>query len=335
MKEKRIIKYIKNGEEIKKEFNILTRKSILQNSLEEPYYQSGAEEIYKIKEDIDLIYISNMTFKKNIKFIIPEDTILILDKCIFLGGKIELIKGNIQLINPKFNPNIYINRIHAVTVNDLDIRIDSDNRGFITIRGNVNNFSMNIKERIEKISINGEKAILENIKDIKSLKLKNNETILKNCNFEIDLDKNEQDIMSQTLNIENCTLSYQTDLKELEKPNLINDNNLDISNALSPIIRTNDLNLINSKIESNNVLNISTRKISMDNNSSIKATNELNLSTDNFKAKNKEIEITPTTIQELTKTRNIISILKGIEELLQEKNNKKEKTNKKVKKLVR
>ena len=73
----------------------------------------------------------------------------------------------------------------------------------------------------------------------------------------------------------------------------------------------------------------------MDNNSSIKATNELNLSTDNFKAKNKEIEITPTTIQELTKTRNIISILKGIEELLQEKNNKKEKTNKKVKKLVR
>ena len=312
MKEKRIITYRKNGEEIKKEFNIFTRKEILKNLFEEPYYQSGTKEIYRIKSDIEYLEISNISFKKETTFVIPNDTMLVLEDCSFTAGRIGFENGLIQLINPRLNPSIYTNIIHASSVEDLDIVIGKDNRSFITITGDAKNFSINARERIETISITGEKAHLKNIKGIKNIKLTNKETILENCNLELDLETSIQKINAETVNANNCSLYYQTNFKNLPDSEKRKKNYLNNYNALNEIIYADNLNLTNTAIDTNNILNMSAKRITMDEHSYIKANNKIKISNDIFIAQDNNIKITPTTVKQTNEKRQVISILKGI-----------------------
>ena len=299
MKEKRVVTYIKEGKEITKVFNFLSKREILNTLFEKPFYQTDNYEFYKIKSDIDYLSIKNMNFKKDARFILPDNTILVIENCTFKSGRIDLTGGNIDLLHPKLNPCFYTNRIFVSDVNNLNIEIGSDNRSFITVTGTANNFSMTATNRIENIAITGKTAQLKNIKDIKSLKLINEKTTLKNCIFSIDLDNDMEKIQTETLDIEDSNLFYLN----YQNRRLLSSKNINLKNAI---------------ISSENNVNIDCEKIIMDNQSTIESKHNIKLLIDTYTIVNDEskIKVNLQSKDTLNKRKELISVLKGLKNYL-------------------
>ena len=251
MKERKTITYIKNGKEIIKEYNILTRNKLLNDLFKKPYYQTGSQEIYSINEDIEHLSMTNITFPKNIKMFIPDNTTVALNNCTFQGESMYYIGGSIFLNQPNINPDNYTNRVYLDNTNDANIVIDNNNRGFISIIGTSKDFSIKANDRIETIYLTADKAALQDIYGIKSLKLITKNATIKNCSFKINLDNQSQNIKTDTLNIENSSLYYMTD--ELSKD--------------YEIINAKELILDNSEIDTNKNIIIKAESIIMDENS--------------------------------------------------------------------
>ena len=257
MKERKTIKYIKNGEEITKEYNILTRNKLLNDLFKKPYYQTGSQEVYSINEDIEYLSMTNITFSKNVKMVIPDDSTVELNNCTFQGESMYYIGGNIVLNNPNINPDNYTNRVYLNNTNDANIVIDSNNRGFISIIGSSKNFSIKANNRIETIYLTADKATLQDIYGIKSLKLITKNATIKNCSFKINLDNQSQNIKTDTLDIENSNLYYMTD--ELSKD--------------YEIIKADEIVLRRSTIDTNNQVTIIANSTMIDKDSILKVKN--------------------------------------------------------------
>ena len=271
MKEKKIVTYTKNGKKVTKEFNIFTKNAIIKDLFILPYPQPENYELEQIKQDTDYVELKNMNFKKEVRFNIPEHTQLVLENCDF-NGKINITGGNVTILNCNFNPCNYTNRLFLNDVNELKLKLNND-KSYLTITGKSKNTEISGKYRIETMSITGEKAIIENMHDIKNLKLINNETILKDCDFAININNDTQLIQTKNLKINNSHLFYQIDFENIiisqyeEKQNkrtiLIDRNtpfqivNLELKN--------------NSIIETNNNIIIKNQNITIDNSSKIKS----------------------------------------------------------------
>ena len=113
--------YIKNGEYNIKDINLITKGKTLKDIIEK---KDTEKNIYKIKEDISLLKVINLTFKENISISIPNNTSLLLENCIFSSGKIELIGGNIQIVynNPHNEPQ------QISSLNTKELKISSNGK---------------------------------------------------------------------------------------------------------------------------------------------------------------------------------------------------------------
>lgn len=260
MKEKRIITYIKNGQKITKEFKIFTKNAIIGDLFVSPYPQPLNYELLQIKDDIEYLKLQNINFKKEVRFIIPNNTNLIIENCSFNSSRLDLTGGNITLLNCTFNPCNYTNRIYLNNVNKLIFNLDNG-KSYLTITGKSKEIDVSGNYRFDTLSITGEKAIIKNMSDIKNLKLINKETLLKDCDFEINLNNDIQSIQTQKLTLDNSKLFYQSDfdnvlinLYEEEKINKIIDRNI--------IFQITNLELNNNSIiDSNNEIIINNKNI--------------------------------------------------------------------------
>ena len=313
MNKKRLITYIKNGEEKSKEFNLFTKKEIIREVFSNPYYQSGISDFYRINENIEFLSITNMTFPKGIRMVIPEDCVVVLNDCIFKGGCMEFVDGTIELNNPTLNPDYYTNRIYLVDTKDANILIDYNNKSHITITGKSDNFSLNGYGRIETISLSGKKATLKNIEEINNLKLNNQETNIEDCSFVIDLNNQTQDIQTETLNIKDSSIYYKFEQVEETQDN----------EKESNVITTDVLNLIYTNISAKNTIGINAKTITMDSVSSIKTTDKIKLLDDTYTTKGTSVKLDINSIKEINSRRELISILKGIRNTLPKQESKK------------
>ena len=209
MKERMVVSYVlKNNKEniITKEFNLLTRKKIFATLFSSPASQEGINEEYVLRENIEVLTLKNIIFKKDTRLVIPEGTTLILDSCTFKSGKIDILGGKVKLTNPTLNPCIFSNRIFLSNVDTFDVTINDDTRCSVTILGTSNIFSADIKSRIEKIKMSSKEINLKNIKKIGYFTLKSDLLSLKNCDLELNVD--DEQIPSNYLTLENSYLMY-------------------------------------------------------------------------------------------------------------------------------
>ncbi len=321
MKEKRIVTYIKNGKLVTKEFNFFSRKSIVYEIFDKPYIQGEHHEYYKINKEVTFLSLENITFKKEARFILTDHTSLILKGCNFKGGRLFLIGGSVELLEPRLNPCYYTNRIDISEVNKLNIIIDKENVSFITIAGTAKDCLIDAEDRINQIDINANNVHLKNMKEAKDLKIEADEILLDNCKLYTDIEKSTQNFETKSLTIKDSELIYQNMDESMEiSADLIHLQNSNIyfndPSFVNGTIRSDKLKLENSIIESSYVLNLPCQNIEMDEKSELKASRRITFKNDTYcnKDDNNDLEITKQKLELLDTRRKFISILKGIEE---------------------
>lgn len=99
------ITYIKNGVEKTVTINMFNKKRILKEIYEASHIYGRWDDWihYKIKADIDFIHFKNFPFQQVRIIECPEDTICILENCVFQNQKSYELKirgGNFEFINP-------------------------------------------------------------------------------------------------------------------------------------------------------------------------------------------------------------------------------------------
>ncbi len=326
MKDKKVVSYIKNGNYIKNEFNIFTRNKIINDIFILPKEQPDNYEYYEIQKDIEYLNLKNITFKKDAKFLLTENNNIELENCDFKGGRLGLTNGSITITNSTFNPCNYINRIILKNVNNFNLNLNNSN-SFLSIIGESKNTRLSGNYRVETITLTGSTIEINDMKDIKTLRLNNHETTLNNCNFGINLSNETQYINTKKTNIINSNLYYQGDFEKLtispyleEKNNILENNN----NHL----QTNTLNLKNSKIESNDKIMINIPNLIMDNESKIQSNECIELNNYILKSiNNNKVEINKEEYRKI-----LIKLLKTLR--IKIDNNIEEKTKKKLLKRI-
>ena len=290
MKDKKIVSYIKNGNYVKREFNIFTRNKIINDIFVLPKEQPDNYEYYEIQPDVEYLKLKNITFKKDARFLLTDNNNIELENCDFKGGRLDLTNGSITITNSNFNPCNYINRIILKNVNNFNLDLNNNN-SFLSIVGESKNTKLSGNYRIETISLTGSTIEINNMKDIKTLRLNNHETTLNNCNFGINLSNETQYINTRKTNIINSNLYYQGELEKLTISPYIEEKNI-ILEKNNTQLQTNILNLKNSKIESNNNIIINIPNLNMDNESTIKSNKSIELNNYIIKStNNNKVEI--------------------------------------------
>lgn len=289
MKDKKIVSYIKNGNYVKREFNIFTRNKIINDIFVLPKEQPDNYEYYEIQPDVEYLKLKNITFKKDARFLLTDNNIE-LENCDFKGGRLDLTNGSTTITNSTFNPCNYINRIILKNVNNFNLDLNNNN-SFLSIIGESKNTKLSGNYRIETISLTGSTIEINNMKDIKTLRLNNHETTLNNCNFGINLSNETQYINTRKTNIINSNLYYQGEFEKLTISPYIEEKNI-ILEKNNTQLQTNILNLKNSKIESNNNIIINIPNLNMDNESTIKSNKSIELNNYIIKStNNNKVEI--------------------------------------------
>ena len=329
---KRMITYISNDKEEEKRMTLFTKeillKRVFENTQQERFY-----EVCKIKEDIKYLKLQNIKFDKNVKFIIPEDTNLVLDNCLFKGERIDLIGGNVEILSP--NPTIDTNRHFAKKLNKLYMRLEKKPNSFLNISGSTKSFYLNAEKNIDQISIKSDEIYLKNINYVKNIQMQGNNITLDGVSIDINSDYVNNSMIPNKLIIQNSSIYYQCQFAQMQlkaKYLWLKNSNIHFNSNYfaKAIIRTDYLNLENSLVDSMDYLDCESKKIIMDQSSKLKAGQSITLQDNAYVPTPREdnLEITQKKIEELERKRQLISILKGIKDSLEQQEPPKIKTKK-------
>lgn len=285
------ITYIKNGVEKTIIINRFNQKKILEEIYERKYNLVGYYWIdYKIKNDIELIHFKNYSFHEVNKIEIPEETICILENCIFQNKVnchkiLKLIGGSFELIDPVLINIKEINEKPANRIEDLSINITKNYNytDYILKTKIYNNAIINIKDNnlLEDITNYSQKVTLNGNFDL--------------CNFEL--------------------LAY----KEIIIGNKKEKTNIKVKD-FRPLIKSNEkVNLRNCHIDINNDgignFEIDTPSLEVEQ-ISLTATDEIVIN--NYVYNKKETEDKVVVTDSKLASTNLISILKGYRNLLEQ-----------------
>ena len=316
MKEKKTITYIKNGTEVTKIINLFNKKEILDTIFEQYRLLSEGIELI-IKEDVEYLLLKNICFSQNIKLLIPNTTIIILENCYFKGKKIDFKGGNIQLINPQFSSDLLNSYIHVDKVIDFNLILKSQNNINTTVRGQSNILTIDGNSSEISIIANAQEIILKNIQKTKELKITGAKVILANCSLDMDLYHDIKKINAQYLRIINSSLYYQSDKKVYLLADSMNLYDSDIYFYgfcdINGIIQCNQLTLKNSKIEAKNSIKVFCQKMLIDSDSSIVTGQNIMLNEDTYYPKNENNSLVLNTkkLSHRISEREFISVLKA------------------------
>ena len=186
MNNQKMISYIQKEEEKLKNVNLFKKKEITKDIFKTTYQEENNYEFYHIKNEIEYLHLKNIIFNKNSNFVVPDNTILILDNCLFKSEKMDFTGGNIEIIHPKLMSYQYTNYIYFKDVDNINIIIGKDNRSFPTIKGIAKRFSLNTLSNIDilnSLSITADKIILTKTNHYKAIKLIGNHIILNKSNI--------------------------------------------------------------------------------------------------------------------------------------------------------
>ena len=340
MKEKKEIIFRKNKKETTKEITIFNKNKLVKELFDEYKFIEGESfNTYKIKDDIEYIYLKNIIFKRETKFRIPNNTTLILDNCTFNKGKVDIYGGNFEIINPNLNPCYYTNRFYISDVNNLNIVINKNSNGYMTIAGNAKNFSIDAKNKISGIALEAKNIKINNLNDAKILALTGENITIENSTLNLEiLSQFKNQLNSKNINLKNSKLYYQTDIEQIN----INVDNLSLENSyilfmggylINTTIGCKKLELKDSKIDSTDSITLLTDEILLDDNSEIVSSVKIQMHNNIYlPQKNSEIAITKDNLNETEEEqhrRKLISILKGINQVLTEEVKKEKNTVKK------
>ena len=316
MKERKKVTFIKNNKETSTEINLFTKKNIGEILFTKQSAQEEFGSIYYINDDIEYLELNNIIFPKNVKFFIPKNSILVLNNCTFKTGKIDVIGGNVDIVNPILNEGIYTNRISLSNVGIFNLLSNNKNKGYITLSGNAKEAVIGIKNTINRIALTTEKVFLQNIKNIKELDIKSITTILKNCDIEID--ENKQ-IATNSLVLDDSQMIYQTSTSnatlEVEfikmKDSMINFNSI---YTVLAVIKSKLISLSNSEISSRSSIKIDTSNITIDDNSKLVAEQDITINEDRYirKKEDDNVEINSDNQEAINAQRKLISTLKTL-----------------------
>ena len=290
MKSNKEIAYTKEGRRVEQNLKLLTKKKIINDILVRTTKQEENFENYNIRNEIEELKLTNITFNKNVQFELPQDTKLILDSCTFKSPRIELIGGSIEIINPNLISCGYSNYIYFSRLENLNIRLKKDNKSFINIKGHANNCSIDLLTRINMIDnmgIEAKELKLTNIIKPRQLILKGNNIKIENC----EIDIKEEDIIAETLNCTNSTIYAQN-------------SNINIKNILlknSKVyygmcynqegLNCDNLVINNSTINSQTNLTINSKRIIIDELSNLIASNAIKIQNEIITNENEDEDI--------------------------------------------
>ena len=316
MKERKKVTFIKNNKETSAEINLFTKKSIGEILFTK---QSAKEEfgsIYYINDDIEYLELNNIIFPKDVRFIVPNNSILVLNNCTFKTGNIDVVGGNIDIVNPILNEGIYTNRISLSNVGVFNLLSNNKNKGYITLNGNAKEVVVRINNTINKVALTTEKIFLQSIKNIKEININSQLTILKNCDIEID---ENQQIVTNSLVLDDSQMIYQTNTSnatlEAEiitmKDSIINFNSI---YTILAVVKSKIISLINSEISSRSSIKIDAFNITIDDKSKLLAEQDITINKDRYTRKKEDdsVEINSNNQESINAKRKLISTLKTL-----------------------
>ena len=319
MNNKKTISYTKNGEEINGSINYFNKKSLVKKLFDESCILGKNCENYVINDSVEYLYLKNVVFLKNVRFTTPKDTIVILENCIFKGGRMDFNGGNIEIINPKLISCQYTNYIYFSNVNDLNIMISKDNMSFISLKGTANNFTLNTEKNIDIIdhlSIKANNIKIIGVTNPKILELDANKISLEKSNIHTN-DKN--DMKAKKIELHQSSINSQKN--DINTENLLLDRSkIYFSWCMNKEgINWNNIILKESTITSEDHLSINSNDITMDDTSKFKVGESIQIKNIIYTSKSEEtyLELDKKAINQ----RYIVSILKEIKNNL-ELNNK-------------
>ena len=325
MKDKKIITYIKNGKSETKEMNLFNKKEIIKDLYSSAFIQNNTYEFYIINEDIDFLLLKNMTFKKEVKFLLPKkETLLVLENCTFKSGGINFINGNVALLYPNLDPRYYTNRITAYNLENLEIDIAKDDKSYISVYGKSNNLSINTKNKINNIFVTTNNCYLKNINSVQHLEIKGGNAILDKCNIGINLEAETYNIDIEKLILKNSSLLLHpnSSKENLQLGTLyLNNSNIYIDDSYfeEVKIKCNQLTLENSILEAREKLRLKCQRISIDDKSKLLSDDNISILNNTYSRKEDQNNL-ELTLEDLIKLQNksyLISILKAVKEKLE------------------
>lgn len=238
MKQKQIIRYIKNNTEKEIELNIFN-KSIINKELLEATTQ---EEKMNIKKELELINFKNINFTGTKEINCKNDSICILDNCSFTQQKftrtLTFSNGNFQIINPKTEKTKTIQLIDT-----KDVVFDFNDKDEYEIETAImhesgNKIEINSNDSVKNITLKCKQAHLNGIFNIKNFQLectKNLSIGNQNKTTIINLLNWGGRIETKKLNLTNCIITNDSNLlplnityKELSGENFIIKSKTDI-----------------------------------------------------------------------------------------------------------
>lgn len=320
MSEPRSIVYKKNGYTYEKKDSFFSK--YIQSNNREIYstdQQEESSEIYYINNDIEYIMIKNMEFKKNTKIVIPNETTLILNNCLFKQKNLEIEGGNIRITNPILVSSSHMNHLTLTNTNQVELLLEKGKRKSIRIKGTTNNFSLDGRKGLDLIESLSIKSINTNITNLikrEAFKIDTQNLTLKDCELDIE---NKEKLKTKRLNLQNSIIySNKSDIIA-DEINLI-DSIISLDWCLKEEgIITNKLTLKRSKIKATDNLNINTNNIDIDTESKLIAENMIKIQNHTYINGEEDIEIG---ITELNR-RKLILILQNLKKELETKNKKK------------
>lgn len=180
MREKPMVTYQKQNIEISKPITYFNKYSIINTLFEHPFEQVNSWDFYSVNKGISKIHLKNVTFYRDIKFICPKNTTLILENCQFNGANLYFFGGNIQLINPKLPSYYYCNNISGAGLESFSTNIKDEYLIDLNLHIKANKINIDGEKRIRNICLNGQEITLKNISQINSMSLFGEKIIVKN-----------------------------------------------------------------------------------------------------------------------------------------------------------
>ncbi len=287
MKEKAYIYYIKNKREVMKNVHLLNKYHIMKDIFVNPFAGTERMDYYQVQEEVSLLYLKNVTFYQEVKFFCSNNTILILDHCIFKGNVIHMNGGSVQLIAPILPQAYYTNCIFGRNLLDCDIKIQDSNSNYLSISVDALKIQVDGEQRVNNLYLDGNDVTIKNINAVKNFIVKAQHMKM------IETDLNIMD---------NCKDNYGKFVMEISK----------------------DLTLVESCIGSYHSLNISTPKIIMDESSYFYSYDDIRLNGNiylNLKKKEMPLVLERERLhleEEKSLDRKMISVLKGITQKCEE-----------------